>query len=157
MTTYIGLLKPGPSETCTVLFPDFPDLRIARVPFDEIQEIAKHRLAGHIEKLRIRGEPIPFPTRREEIESAHRKEAILVCVDVRLETGLPSRSLREACLADVLDHGAILVLDDGSKWQVEPECLPRSARWSPAEHIRVFDRELWNLTRGEQVQAVRLK
>ncbi len=63
-------------------------------------------------------------------------------------------------VAEVLDEGAVMVLEDGSRWQVYEGFIFRSSKWEPGHMITVktnrdelYPYKLINVHRNEEVEV----
>jgi hypothetical protein len=59
-------------------------------------------------------------------------------------------------IKSVSSDGEIVVLEDGSVWQVDSTDAIDSALWLPTENIVACDDKLINTDEGETVEAVRI-
>ena len=67
MPTYIALLRKDPDSDYGVDFPDFPGCTTVGRTLQEAKQLAAEALAGHIEVMAERQEPIPGPASLEAI------------------------------------------------------------------------------------------
>lgn len=92
MTHYIGLIHKEPDSDYGVSFPDFPGCVSAGSTLDEARAMGAEALALHVEGMIEDGEPLPLPSRLEEIMAdAANREAVAVLIDA---PGQVERSVR---------------------------------------------------------------
>lgn len=60
-------------------------------------------------------------------------------------------------IKSVLADGKIIVLDDGSEWEVDSSDISDSATWVPGDEITVCSDQLVNTDEDETVDATRIK
>ena len=76
-----------------------------------------------------------------------------------LSANLALGAAQETFLQGKMDNGAVLILGDGSAWEVAPAHRDESADWLPGHRIKITDSKdcLFNLTKGEAVDARLIK
>ena len=67
MSNYIAVVHKDPSSGYGVSFPDFPGCITGGKLIDEVKDMAKEALSGHIQTMREFGEKIPSPTKLDDI------------------------------------------------------------------------------------------
>lgn len=106
---HIALLHPEKEGGYSVTFPDFPGCFTQGDTMDEAASMAEDALEGHVECLLEDGDPLPSPSRLEQIEHAG-AVPILIRVPgaprrhVRVSITVPEDDLRDID-AFVKDHG----------------------------------------------------
>ena len=54
--------------------------------------------------------------------------------------------------------GSVIILEDGSVWEVDPPDRIDSSLWLPTDEVIIYDdREMINLDSGEKVNVMRLR
>ena len=81
------------------------------------------------------------------------------CIFMILALSMPLMAAEETFIRDKSDDGSILILADGSVWEVSPVDRVDSALWLPTEDIIIPDSGdcLINKDNGEKVDARRIK
>jgi hypothetical protein len=76
---------------------------------------------------------------------------ILVVILVNLAMG----AAQESFLKGKMDDGAVLILGDGSIWEVSPAHRSESKEWRPGDRITIPDSKdcLFNVSHAEAVDA----
>lgn len=69
MPAYIALVRKEPDSDYGVDFPDFPGCVTAGKNLEEAQTLAEEALRFHIEGMLADGQPLPRPSRFEDIMS----------------------------------------------------------------------------------------
>lgn len=83
MTAYIALLRKEADSDFGVEFPDFPGCITAGVTLEEARNMAAEALLFHIEGMMEDGDPIPEPSKLDEVLTDPRySDAAAVLVDV---------------------------------------------------------------------------
>jgi predicted RNase H-like HicB family nuclease len=67
MPGYIAIIQKDPDSDYGVAFPDFPGCVTAGATIDEAKDLAQEALLFHIAGMAAGGEPLPEPSRLEEI------------------------------------------------------------------------------------------
>jgi len=67
MANYIAIVHKDPKSDFGVSFPDFPGCITAGINIDEAKDMAQEALALHIQGMFEDGEPLPTPSKLEEI------------------------------------------------------------------------------------------
>jgi predicted RNase H-like HicB family nuclease len=67
MPSYIGLIHKDANSDFGVSFPDFPGVITAGTTLDDARAMAEEALALHVEGMVEDGQPMPHPSRLEEI------------------------------------------------------------------------------------------
>ncbi len=67
MSNYIAVVHKDSSSDYGVSFPDFPGCITGGKSIDEIKDLAKEALSGHIKTMSEFGEEIPSPTKLDDI------------------------------------------------------------------------------------------
>jgi predicted RNase H-like HicB family nuclease len=97
MTAYVALLRKQPDSDFGVDFPDFPGCITAGETLEDARRMAAEALQLHIEGMIEDGDPIPAPSRLDEImtDPDHR-DGVAVLIDalirrpaVRVNVSLP--------------------------------------------------------------------
>ena len=92
MTHYIALIHKEPDSDYGVSFPDFPGCISAGETLDEARAMGAEALALHIEGMIEDGEPLPLPSRLEDIMAdVTNREAVAVLIDAPVQA---ERSIR---------------------------------------------------------------
>jgi len=80
---------------------------------------------------------------------------ITLLISVVLLANLAWGAAQETFLRGQTDDGAILILGDGSAWEVSPAHRSESKEWQPGDKITIMDSKdcLFNVTHGESVDA----
>ena len=83
----------------------------------------------------------------------------MTCILMILFLSLPLLAAKETYLVRKSDDGSILILADGSVWEVSAVDTIDSALWLPTETIIIPDSQdcLINKDNGEKVEAQRVK
>lgn len=97
MTAYVALLRKQPDSDYGVDFPDFPGCITAGTTLDDARRMAAEAIQFHIEGMTADGQPIPAPSRLDEImTNPHHRDAVAVLIDaairrpaVRINVSLP--------------------------------------------------------------------
>jgi predicted RNase H-like HicB family nuclease len=101
MTAYVALLRKQPDSDFGVDFPDFPGCITAGETLEDARRMAAEALQLHIEGMIEDGDPIPAPSRLDEImmDPDHR-DGVAVLIDsvvrrpaVRVNVSLPPELL----------------------------------------------------------------
>jgi len=89
----------------------------------------------------------------------NRSFIIMTCIFIIIFLSLPLMAAKETFLVNKSDDGKILILADGSIWEVSALDRIDSALWLPSETIIIPDSEdcLINKDNGEKVDAQRIK
>lgn len=104
MRPYIALIHKDPKSDYGVSFPDLPGCVTAGTSLDDARAMAAEALALHLEGLAEDGEPVPEPSRLEDIMSKRdNRDAVAILIDtpkiaskaVRINITLPSDVLDE--------------------------------------------------------------
>lgn len=84
MANYIAVVHKDPKSDFGVSFPDFPGCITAGINIDEAKDMAQEALSLHIHGLFEDGEPLPVPSKLEEImaDSDFADAAAYLVVDV---------------------------------------------------------------------------
>lgn len=80
---------------------------------------------------------------------------VTLLISVVLLTNLAWGAAQETFLKGQTDDGAILILGDGSAWEVSPAHRSESKEWQPGDKITIMDSKdcLFNVNHGEAVDA----
>jgi predicted RNase H-like HicB family nuclease len=97
MTAYVALLRKQPDSDYGVDFPDFPGCITAGETLEDARRMAAEAVQLHIEGMIEDGEPIPAPSRLDDIMAdPHHRDAVAVLIDaqvwrpaVRVNVSLP--------------------------------------------------------------------
>jgi len=79
----------------------------------------------------------------------------MLLIYVVLLANLAWGAAQETFLKGKMDDGAVLILGDGSVWEVSPAHRSESKLWRPGDRIKIPDSKdcLFNLSHGEAVDA----
>jgi predicted RNase H-like HicB family nuclease len=85
MTAYVALLRKQPDSDYGVDFPDFPGCITAGETLEDARRMAAEAVQLHIEGMIEDGEPVPAPSRLDDImmDPDHR-DAVAVLIDVQV-------------------------------------------------------------------------
>ncbi|MDB5402043.1 MAG: hypothetical protein JWQ55_4061 [Rhodopila sp.] len=97
MNAYVALLRKQPDSDYGVDFPDFPGCITAGETLEDARRMAAEAVQLHIEGMIEDGEPIPAPSRLDDIMAdPHHRDAVAVLIDaqvwrpaVRVNVSLP--------------------------------------------------------------------
>ena len=103
MTSYIALVHKDPDSDYGVEFPDFPGCVTAVENLEEAPRLAEEALRYHLDGMIEDGEPIPQPSRLEDIMAEpENREALALLVNleeisgrVRIALTLPEDTVRK--------------------------------------------------------------
>lgn len=88
MTSYIALVRKDPDSDYGVEFPDFPGCVTAVEDLEEAPRQAEEALRFHLDGLVEDGEPIPEPSRLEDIMAApENRDALALLVNLQESHG----------------------------------------------------------------------
>lgn len=124
MTTYVALLRKQPDSDYGVDFPDFPGCITAGETLEDARRMALGALQFHIEGMMDDGEPVPAPSRLDQIMAdADHRDAVAVLIDVavrrpavRVNVSLPA-DLVEAI--DRVTHNRSRFLADAAREKLD--------------------------------------
>ena len=87
MTSYIALLRKGPTSDYGIEFPDFPGCVTAGTDLEDARRMAAEALDLHIRGMLEDGDPIPEPSKLDHVmDDAHHREAVVLLVDAPART-----------------------------------------------------------------------
>lgn len=83
----------------------------------------------------------------------------IVLMSLVLWVNLALGAAQETFLKGQTDGGAVLVLGDGSVWEVSAAHRSESKEWEPGDRITIMESKdcLFNITHGESVDARMIK
>ena len=83
MAAYIAYLRKDKDSDYGVEFPDLPGCVSTGSTPEEAKAMAAEALTGHVLVLQEMGEPIPAPSRMDQLaEAHHRGNAVMVMIDL---------------------------------------------------------------------------
>lgn len=102
MADYIALVRKTPDTDFAVSFPDLPGCVTTGREFDDAFVDAREALALHLEGMAAEGEPIPAPSRFEEILADPDNRDALAMIVHGPDTAIPVRRINATLPEDVI-------------------------------------------------------
>ena len=117
MTAYLALLRKQPDSDYGVDFPDFPGCVTAGTTLEDARRMAAEAIRFHVEGMIEDGEPIPAPSRLDEIMAdPNHRDAVAVLIDAAVRR--PSVRINISMVPDLLE-AIDLVSDNRSRFLAE--------------------------------------
>ena len=117
MTAYVALLRKQPDSDYGVDFPDFPGCVTAGTTLEDARRMAAEAIRFHVEGMIEDGEPIPAPSRLDEIMAdPNHRDAVAVLIDTAVRR--PSVRINISMVPDLLE-AIDLVSDNRSRFLAE--------------------------------------
>ena len=117
MTAYVALLRKQPDSDYGVDFPDFPGCVTAGTTLEDARRMAAEAIQFHVEGMIEDGEPIPAPSRLDEIMAdPNHRDAVAVLIDTAVRR--PSVRINISMVPDLLE-AIDLVSDNRSRFLAE--------------------------------------
>ncbi len=117
MTAYVALLRKQPDSDYGVDFPDFPGCVTAGTTLEDARRMAAEAIRFHVEGMIEDGEPIPAPSRLDEIMAdPNHRDAVAVLIDAAVRR--PSVRINISMVPDLLE-AIDLVSDNRSRFLAE--------------------------------------
>ena len=117
MTAYVALLRKQPDSDYGVDFPDFPGCVTAGTTLEDARRMAAEAIQFHVEGMIEDGEPIPAPSRLDEIMAdPNHRDAVAVLIDAAVRR--PSVRINISMVPDLLE-AIDLVSDNRSRFLAE--------------------------------------
>ena len=114
MTAYVALLRKQPDSDYGVDFPDFPGCVTAGTTLEDARRMAAEAIRFHVEGMIEDGEPIPAPSRLDEIMAdPNHRDAVAVLIDAAVRR--PSVRINISMVPDLLE-AIDLVSDNRSRF-----------------------------------------
>ena len=114
MTAYVALLRKQPDSDYGVDFPDFPGCVTAGTTLEDARRMAAEAIRFHVEGMIEDGEPIPAPSRLDEIMAdPNHRDAVAVLIDAAVRC--PSVRINISMVPDLLE-AIDLVSDNRSRF-----------------------------------------
>ena len=114
MTAYVALLRKQPDSDYGVDFPDFPGCVTAGTTLEDARRMAAVAIWFHVEGMIEDGEPIPAPSRLDEIMAdPNHRDAVAVLIDAAVRR--PSVRINISMVPDLLE-AIDLVSDNRSRF-----------------------------------------
>lgn len=106
MTSYIALLRQGPTSDYGVEFPDFPGCVTAGINLEDARHMAAEALDLYIRGMLEGGDPIPEPASLDHVMAdAHHRGTVVLLVDA------PARSAPSVRINITLPKDLIAAID----------------------------------------------
>jgi predicted RNase H-like HicB family nuclease len=117
MTAYVALLRKQPDSAYGVDFPDFPGCITAGTTLEDARWMAAEAIQFHVEGMIEDGEPIPAPSRLDQIMAdPNHRDAVAVLIDAAVRR--PSVRINISMVPDLLE-AIDLVSDNRSRFLAE--------------------------------------